>query len=559
MLAYSARRWWRRRAVSAGRTGLLLLLAAFCAQASAASVSTDIGRLLNGAPTTDLVHRLQAYRLLKLIYAARHDEPGWVTPVGPRPVARAMLDAVHASRVNGLNPEDYHLERLKHLVDLNFNPLSASAKHERLAELELLLSDAFLRLAADEDIGRVDPATFKLRSLSIAPASAPARALGAVLGGEPPAYALQNLLPRHGGYPQLRAALSRYRALEAHGGLQRIALGGTLRSGARGPRVAQLIRRLEDTGDLQGGRNVPATYDATVQGAVRRFQARHGLSQDGIVGPATLAVMNEPIDVLIDKIRVNLERIRWLPRERPPTRVVVNIADFRATFYQDGKAILSERAIVGRRFQQTPEFTGAIRYLVTDPAWDVPQSIAEQEILPHAKRDPSYLARHGYEVLSGWGRGMHRVDPARIDWSHLRVGHLPYHFRQAPGPDNPLGRVKFMFPNRYDVYMHDTPARELFVSSRRTFSHGCIRVEHAMRLAAAFLKLNDFPNPGLVLIEAVSHGEPQHIDLPKPVPIYIVYRTVWINDSGMLEFRHDIYGRDAEVLAALNASAAVTP
>lgn len=487
---------------------------------------------------------------LDAAYAARGDRAGWVGAGGPTPAAQAMLRAVRSSSADGLEPADYHLRPLERLLATNFATLPETERTHRLAALDLLLSDAFLRLADDQATGRVDPADF-------APAALPAnggivRRLEAVLDGAAPERAIRSLAPQDDGYRELRAALARYRGLAAVGFPPPVVPGPALKEGARGPRVAALAARLRATGDLAAGAGGDL-FDAAMDTAVRRFQARHGLAVDGVAGPATLAAVDEPPGYWIDKLRVNLERQRWLPREQAPDRVVVNIADFRVTLFENGQPVLSERAIVGRRYQQTPEFADRIRYLVVDPSWEVPPSIATRELLPAVQRDPGYLDSHGYQVLAGWGAGERRIDPASIDWKKLSAATLPYHFRQPPGPDNPLGRVKFMFPNPYDVYMHDTPARALFGATRRTFSHGCIRVQHAMRLAAALLRLDGRANPGLLLTEAAARGTTTRIDLSKPIPIYVVYMTAWADPSGMLQFRPDIYGRDARVLAALAA------
>ncbi len=540
-----------------GVLALLPLLAGFPAQASVATgVASDIRQVLaRPAPVlaAGTATPLYAPALLRHIYAARADSPGWVGTRGPRPAARAMLEAVRASRADGLNPDHYHLQALEHLIQSHFDQLPAAQRDRRLAALELLLSDAFLALARDARHGRVNPATFAPRGMPADPGSPSAVELDAVLQGETPVTAVRELAPTDAGYRRLRVALARYLWIEAHGGLPRVPPGPALRTGARGPRVTALIRRLKATGDVPADLRPGDAYDAPVEAAVVSFQARHGLAADGIVGPATLTVLNQPVRAWVDKLRVNLERIRWLPRKRPSTRVVVNIADFRATLYHHDKPVLSERAVVGKPYQQTPEFRGKIRYLVTDPAWEVPQSIAARELLPAVQRNRGYLTRHGYAVLEGWGANARRINPATVDWARLSAERLPFHFRQGPGPANPLGRVEFIFPNPYDVYMHDTPARQLFRSRRRTFSHGCIRVEHAMQLAAALLRLNGQENPGLYLIDLVASGETRHIHLPDPVPIYIVYRTAWVEKSGMIEFRDDVYGRDAEVLAALDA------
>jgi murein L,D-transpeptidase YcbB/YkuD len=247
-----------------------------------------------------------------------------------------------------------------------------------------------------------------------------------------------------------------------------------------------------------------------------------------------------------------MERRRELPSVLAPTRLMVNIADFHTTFFMEDKPQLTEKVIVGKSYQKTPEFSSRIGYLVVNPNWDVPSSIARNEILPAAREDSGYFSRHDYQVLEGWGAGEKRVNPNSVDWKSLSAARLPYHFRQLDGPDNPLGRVKFIFSNLHDVYMHDTPARGLFNADRRAFSHGCIRVDNAMRLAAELLRADGRENPGLLLIQAVDEGSNRRIELNRAIPIYIVYMTAWANDLNTIEFRPDVYGRDASVLAGLD-------
>jgi len=553
---------WRRcsRAVPAIVLLLLPPVAVAAQSPSANPVSADIRTTLaeSHPPLEGSAGTLYSADLLRQVYAARGNRPGWVSGSGPHPQARTLLHALKASGADGLNPDHYHLEALERLISENFAELPAGTRDRRLASLELLLSDAFLALARDQHDGRVDPLTLEPRPVPSDPHGVPASELEGVLGGKSPALVLRHLAPVRDNYAGLRDALAAYRAIEADGGLSRIRGGGVLSRGDRGARVASVAARLAQTGDLDGFTTGDDCYNAAVKAAVVRFQARHGLRADGVVGPATLAVLNQPARSWIDKLRVNLERIRWLPRKTAATRLAVNIADFRARLYVHNETVLSERVVVGRRYRQTPEFRDQIRYLVVNPAWDVPRSIAAETILPAVKRDPGYLDRHGYEVLQGWGAREHRVDPARVRWRRLSPSRVPYHFRQMPGPTNPLGRVEFVFPNRYDVYMHDTPERWLFDSRQRTFSHGCIRVEHAMRLAAELLRLDGREHPGLDLIGAADDGKPRRIDLRAPIPISIVYRTAWVDHTGGIQFRPDVYGRDARVLAALAAPGAAS-
>lgn len=542
--------------MSLRRVTALLLLLLVVLPLKAEPLADFIGHDLQAPETlAPLVCGEHLYSTITLVhfYTARQDAPVWVNNHDPLPAAGQMLNAIRESRNDGLRPLDYHFHAINSLLDsLNAPDINADMQRKRLAALDILLSDAFLTLAGDQRYGRVDPGKLD------PPAGGEIRRnmgpeLQAVLNGSDPQTLIRGLVPKTKEYTAMRAALARYRALQARGGLPSVAPGKPMRLGDRGERVAQLIAHLQADGNLPGDATSGTLFNAWVQHAVKEYQSSHGLKSDGIAGTDTLALLNHPASNWLNILRVNLDRLRRLPRTVPATRLVVNIADFHARLWEQGRIKMTAKVIVGQPGKQTPEFNDWIRYLVVNPAWDVPPSIAGEELLPDVQKDPGYLKKHGYEVLQGWGADEHLVDPSSIDWKQWTQDTLPYHFRQKPGPENPLGRVKFMFPNRYDVYLHDTPAQHLFNASQCTFSHGCIRVAHAMELAAELLRLDGRKHPAKLLKQAVTSGKTLQIDLSNPIPIYIVYLTAWVNDSGMLEFRRDFYERDPQVLNLLNA------
>ncbi|MGD8575205.1 MAG: L,D-transpeptidase family protein [Gammaproteobacteria bacterium] len=505
-------------------------------------------RHVSGAVDLD---RLYLPGVLGRFYGARGDIPGWVDDQGALPVAGTMPAIIRASREDGLQPDDYHLQAIQQLLTLTGR--GTAPDHRQLATLELLLSDAFLLLAQHELDGRVDPTVIN-PLLSVKHHSRDLSGLlTSVLAGADPRTTLARLLPDDPGYRELRRALARYRSQAANGDPEPVADGPPLKRGATGPRVLALIRHLETEGDLPLGDTSGDWFGPAVEEAVARFQLRHGLSTDGIAGRVTLAAINRPAAERVAQIRVNLERRRWLPYHLEPRRVVVNIADFRATLFVDGDPVLSNRVIVGKPYRQTPEFSDRIRYLVINPDWDVPNTIAAEDILPAVRSDPGYLERRGFQVLVGWNEAERAVSPDSINWRKVSADRLAYHFRQAPGPANPLGRIKFMFPNRFGVYLHDTPSASLFRSSTRTFSSGCIRVANALGLARRLLELDGGTGAEEKLESALASGETSRIDLNRPLPVHIVYMTAWVDDTGLLQFRNDVYDRDPPILEALDA------
>jgi murein L,D-transpeptidase YcbB/YkuD len=349
----------------------------------------------------------------------------------------------------------------------------------------------------------------------------------------------------------LQKALATYRDIEIAGGWTTIPDGPVLKPGMVDARVALLRERLARTGDLSPkARGDGEVFNDELVVAVKRFQRRHGLDVDGVAGPATLSALNVPVSRRIRQIVVNLERWRWLPQALGEYHVIVNIADFHLDCVEKGDTVHAGRVIVGRDYRRTPVFSDELSYIVFNPNWEVPNLIAVEDILPIVRKDPSYLERMGFDVLRGWGADEKRYDAASIDWKAVTKDNFPYRLRQKPGTTNALGRMKLMFPNRFSVYLHDTPARELFGKTERTFSSGCIRVERPIELATWLLSGDAaFDERGIrALLES---GETRTVRLPRRVPIHLLYWTSWVDATGTVYFRRDIYGRDARLDAAL--------
>jgi murein L,D-transpeptidase YcbB/YkuD len=483
-----------------------------------------------------------AQTLIASLYERRGFAPLWSDPSR----ANALLAAIEASRTHGLDPDDYHAEQLA--------PAAATPgeRDRALAERELLLTDAYLRLAYHLYFGKVDPRTLQhgwnyARSLDGAD---PAAALAKLLAAPDPAASLERLAPRLPTYEGLRAALARLREVERRGGWPRIGNGPKLERGSTGPRVRQLRDRLRASGDLAAGDD-GAPFDDELDAAVRRFQARHGLEADGVVGRTTLAELNTTAAERIAQVRANLERLRWVARELAGDYLLVDIAGFSAELWLNDTLAWQARVVVGRPFRTTPEFRAPMKYLVLNPEWNVPPTILREDVLPKAIRDPAYLQRHQMRVLDHAGRV---VDPASIDWSRYRgqPRSFPYQIVQSPGKDNPLGSVKFMFPNEHAVYLHDTPSRALFDRTVRTFSSGCIRIDKPLALAALLL---DAPQhwSEQQLAEAIAGGRTQTVPVRRTVPVMLLYFTAATTASGELQFRPDVYGRDGPIIGALAA------
>ena len=477
-------------------------------------------------------------------YAERGFAPVWYADGRLSSDAMRLRAHVEAAAQHGLNPADYNLAWLQERWD--------SAIVEDQAFLDLLLTDAFFQYATHLGSGRYDPRNLD-SSWHIKRPRVPVRdLLRSIVDGTGVGSVLASLAPTHQGYRRLQKILSHYQALAAAGQWPVVPAGTLLRPGDQDFRVPVLRKRLIRSGDhVQAGSIADAQhYDATLVEAVLRFQRRHGLADDGIVGSDTLAALNVSLDQRIEQIQLNLERWRWLPRDLGERYLMVNMAGFTLEAMEGNETALRMHVIIGKPYRSTPAFHEDISYLVFNPYWHVPPSIARKDLLPRQQADEHYLRRHNIRVFSDWSATARELDPATIDWQRMQPRKLGYKLRQDPGPGNSLGRVKFMLPNRFNVYLHDTPARHLFEHSVRTFSSGCIRVEEPMALARYLLTPQALPGAGLD--ELIASGETRSLHLSRPVPVYLVYFTAWGNEDG-IEFRNDVYGRDQRMAAARRA------
>ncbi len=469
-------------------------------------------------------------------YAGKHYEPAWTKPIALNELSAAIYEAER----EGMNPDDYHQRQVQALLDGTLALDSASR--------DLLLTDALVRLTYHYAFGKVDPRDYvsswnfdrKLPQIDPVQWAADVVSNGGILSG------LEQLKPTSPMYRQLVGALAKYRSIEAAGGWTTVDPGPTLHPGDSGLRVIQLRRRLLVEGDLPAHASPESTvFDDILEQATIRFQKRHHLDADGVVGKKTLAALNVPVQRRIGQIRVNLERSRVL-QDIPATAVIVDIAGFEVSLFRDGQRLLRSRAQVGRPYRSTPTFRDRITYIEFNPTWTVPPTILKKDTLPAIKRDPGYLQTKNMQVLTRDGKV---VDPASVNWQLYPQQGFPYLLRQRPGPNNSLGRLKVMFPNEHMVYLHDTPSKDLFSRSERTFSSGCIRVEEIMELAE--LLLDDPAWDQAAIARVIGEQKTKRVSLRQPMPIYLVYWTVEVRDDGTVEFKSDPYQRDGALLKAL--------
>jgi murein L,D-transpeptidase YcbB/YkuD len=459
-----------------------------------------------------------------------------------------LLGAIARTSEDGLDPGDFHPKGIKSILgEKGLAGLSGDARDDA----DLLLTDSLLRYIHDRLYGKVDPVAIdrKLHYADAPTLEALATRLGAALDASDLGDHLRHLVQEPPFYARLKEGLARCRGDAADGGWGSVPTGGKLAPGARDERVSALRERLRASGDYQGAAPAdPKVYDKGLAEAVKAFQKLHGLVADGVVGGRTLVELNVPAEQRVEQIRVNLERMRWVYHDLPQDYLLVDVVGFRVYLMRGGDTQWSAKAQVGRADRQTPAFRDQVEYLEINPTWTVPPTILKDDILPKARVNPGYVAKKGLKAIDRSGR---RVPLSAVNWN-LPASTFPYVLRQDGGGDKAaLGKIKFMFPNRFSVYLHDTPHRNLFDQPVRMTSSGCVRVDQPFELAERVLG-----DPERWTVDSlkglVDSGKTRTVRLKEPLAIILAYWTADGLGDGKIRFREDRYGRDAAVLTALD-------
>ncbi|GAA4398994.1 L,D-transpeptidase family protein [Nibrella viscosa] len=474
-------------------------------------------------------------------YSNREFSPAWNTNT-----AQELLNLLQHLDREGLNPEAYPIQELRSLLD---TARTDRASAESVARLDVWLSASYLKLADMIATGKVNPDKFG-KSWHIKP-QAPDTLythLQKAVNGRIDA-SLDYFRPRFAQYNKLRQHLQTYQKILDEGGWPTIEKGDKLKPGDADSRLATIRKRLYLTGDLATPPDQwqqPTLFDSLLVKAVNRYQARNGLAVEAAITDNLVAVMNVPVETRLKQIMLNLDRIRWFASgDMPDTYVLVNIPEYRLRVYEGGKAIKQMKVVVGKEMNATPIFSDMIEYAEFSPYWNVPTSIATKELWPKIKASTGYQRRHHYEILDGWGNNARVVSRSRVNWNNLSS----YRIRQKPGPWNALGKVKFMFPNEYAIYLHDTPADHLFDERERAFSHGCIRVEDPAWMA-------DWLFPQFTrqqVTEKMNNNRHEVVRLDKKIPVYIFYLTTFEDEEGRLNFREDLYELDKQLTSEFDS------
>ncbi len=485
---------------------------------------------------------IAAIALLDELYARRNYQPAWTDPA----MVKQLFDQVLRSVEHGLNPEDFHAKQL----GMRLNPGPRANDPIFRADTEILCTDALARLGVTLKFGKLDPADFDPAwnfSRTIARQD-PLAYFNQVLETKTVASALAAAGPQNQYYQRFRNALLEYRSIMAGGGWPTVSGGPVLEVGSNGARVSELRQRLRVTGDLTGPD--PAnqeSFDNALEEAAKNFQIRHGIDPDGKVGPRSIEELNVPVETRVNQLRASLERMRWVFRDLPDRFVIVDIAGFHAFLIEDGEQIWETRVQVGKPYHATPIFKDSMRYLDFNPTWTIPPGILRKETLPAIRKDADYLSRNNMSVVTTSGK---IVDPSTIDWAATASKGFPYMIRQEPGPHNALGRVKFMFPNKYMVYLHDTPSKGLFARSERAFSHGCIRTQNPFDLAEILLEDQGWDRARID--QVIASKKTTRVNLSEPLTVMLLYWTAEADEDGTVFFRKDVYDRDAPIIEGLD-------
>ncbi|HTT75596.1 MAG TPA: L,D-transpeptidase family protein [Candidatus Binataceae bacterium] len=493
-------------------------------------------------------------------YQAGGFAPVWFVNGEVTPEAVELIKRFEAAREKGLNPDDYDgprwAARVQALKEADPSTGAAPAQATVLiARFDLAMTVAAMRYLSNLRDGRVNPrhVQFSMKyggqTLDLAQFIRQR-----VIDADDLNDVLARVEPPFMGYERAEAALADYLALAKQGDGPALPIPAqSVRPGDDYPELPRLASRLEQLGDWPAGSPSPdasGEYTGPAIAAVKHFQRRMGLAADGIIGKGTIAVLNVPLSHRVMQLELALERYRWIPPEFAQPPIVVNIPEFRLrTMRSQAGWFLSMKVVVGRAYRhRTPVFTGGMKYVVFRPYWNVPLSIQMNELLPKIRRDPNYLAANNYEVVDGTGQVITDGTVSGAILEQLQAGGL--FIRQKPGPKNALGLVKFIFPNSYNVYLHSTPAPQLFSQARRDFSHGCIRVQHPAELAEWVLR--DQPGWDMQKIQAAMNGNQTVVaELDHPIPVLIIYTTAVVEADGEVHFFDDIYGYDKKLEAAL--------
>ncbi|WP_242637596.1 L,D-transpeptidase family protein [Desulfobacter hydrogenophilus] len=486
---------------------------------------------------------------LAAIYHKSGAEPLWVSEKGPGERAAIILKYLRNAGNEGLNPADYQVKKIeRQWADLSLNSL---------AELDTLLTYNMVKYIHDVSYGQLKPYMVNPKLFAEAGERGfdPLKMVETIRKTEDLEAFFQSLPPQHRQYMGLKNALIQYSGMKYSGLWQKEILRKSIRPGDEDEKIIEIKKRialLENAGVESLTTDNLSLFDDDLMKKMIRFQLNNGLEPDGIIGPKTMRELNKSPQERLDQIKVNMTRWRWHDHTLGDKYILVNIANYRLFAYETDKLKFSMPVIVGELQNQTPVFSDKIKYLELNPYWNMPPSIAKNEELPKLRKNPNYLVNKNIRLFSNWQKDGVEIDSTVIDWNAVTPSQMAgFKLRQDPGPANALGRVKFVFPNQYFVYLHDTPSKKLFSRQTRSFSHGCIRVSEPEKLAAFLLNEKDNKWDRERVNHLINLGKRKVLKIRPTIPIHITYQTAWVDKNGQINFNGDVYRRDEKLYQAL--------
>jgi murein L,D-transpeptidase YcbB/YkuD len=532
---------------------------------------------------------IKAYKTLPKLYEERNYVPLWIENGGPSSQAYEMIEIIRNSDNEALDPDYYNISEIESILKRIEQDRNSGDSYDALdlAELELLLSNSFLTYTHDLHYGRVRAEQINLELLSGERPVNLSKLLVTAVETDQVQETLEGLLPKYPMYAMLRISLKEYREIAAKGGWQPVAYGNKFKKGARGQRVLALSKRLKVTGELDSSIPGSEVFDDSLDQAVRKYQQRNGLYVDGVVGISTIEALNVPVEERISQIELTMERWRLLPQYLGNRYILVNIANYHLYGIENNNDTINMRIVVGKPQWNTPMFSEEMTHLIINPYWNIPPSIFKDDIAPKIMEDSEYMSKQNMdamglkapekivveeaevvevvenveatEVTDGDNTGETELSEVEIQNKKAQEEYISkvlsgkYRLRQNPGPGNPLGRIKFLFPNKHSVYLHDTPNRGFFKKAQRNFSHGCIRVEKPLELAEFVLSSNPSWTQNTIQ-SSINKMKTKTVHLDESITVYVLYFTTWVDNEGTVNFHKDIYGLDKTLYNALRTT-----
>ena len=529
---------------------ILCLLSALFVQpafANSSNIKIDVG-VINETRENNIKYAIKNSNLLykneiEKLYILQNYDLLWSDGNKYNENAEELYSILLQAENFGLNPQDYDVGIIKYFLNTISDPTLISKS-------DVTFTHAYIKFSRHLVLGK-----HSVSNNTLIDENYLIEILNDAINNHAITIAIENFQPHNINYEKLSAALKQYRAIEDIN--ESIVLHKkSLSIGDQSPEIIKLKKRLHAVGDyssdsLHGDVDFNSDIlDESVALAISKFQLRHGLEADGILGYKTVKELNKPIADRIHQLELNLDRSRTLPDFSNERHLVINIPDYRLYLIENDQTIYQSRVVVGKKKHKTPLLSSELTELVLNPYWHIPKSIASNEIIPRLIHDPGYLKKNNMKVLSKVDNQTQLINPEAIDWTSIDLADNALRIRQEPGKSNSLGRIKFIFPNAYNVYLHDTPSRNLFAQNQRAYSHGCIRVEDPFGLAEVLLA-NDNTWSMDDLNHYLSRNRTKTVKLTKTIPIHITYMTAWVDDQGIVNFRPDIYKRDSQFATSL--------